>query len=330
MKQVKVVATIKLDARAARQITDISKRIKLIAAAGPAQREQEGDTAARRQMDAILGDAEVIYGFSVPGNVIARAPHLKWIQVMAAGVDRYLTDDILRSRVTVTSVSGIHATTIGEFILGLMLMFVKRSDLCFQLKQQKRWQPFNPGILRGKTVGIIGLGNIGREAARLSKAFGMNVLATRRSAREGQKCRNVDKLIARENMKELLACSDFVVLTLPLTAQTRHIIGEAQLRSMKPTAYLINIARGNIIDEKALVRALKKKWIAGAGLDVFTQEPLPSDSPLWQLPNVIFSPHVAGGMENYIERTNGVFCENMERYLNKRKLLNVVNKKHGY
>ncbi|MGA9049304.1 MAG: D-2-hydroxyacid dehydrogenase [Dehalococcoidia bacterium] len=330
MKQINVVATIKLDDRAARQITDISKRIKLIDAAGPAQREQEGDAAARRQMDSLLSDAEVIYGFRLPRNVIARAPRLKWIQVMAAGVDRYLTDEILRSRVTVTNVSGIHTTTIGEFVMGLMLMFVKRSDMCFQLKQQKRWQQFNPGILKGKTVGIVGLGNIGREVARLSKAFGMIVIATRRSAHEGQKSKNVDKVFAPGRIDGLLASSDFVVLTLPLTAQTLHIVGEAQLRSMKRTAYLVNIARGNIVDEKALVRALKKKWIAGAGLDVFEEEPLPSDSPLWELPNVIFSPHVAGGMENYIEQTNGVFCENLVRYLNKRKLLNVVNKKHGY
>ncbi|MHB8084865.1 MAG: D-2-hydroxyacid dehydrogenase [Dehalococcoidia bacterium] len=330
MKQVNVVATIKLDDRAARQITEINKRIKLIDASGLAQREQAGDAAARRQMDALLADAEVIYGFRLPKNVIARAPRLKWIQVMAAGVDRYLTDEILSSRVTVTSVSGIHASTIGEFVMGLMLMFVKRSDLCFQLKQQKRWQQFNPGILKGKTVGILGLGNIGREVARLSKAFGMTVMATRRSAHEGQKSKNVDRIFAPGLIDELLGSSDFVVLTLPLTARTRHIIGEAQFRSMKTTAYLINIARGNIVDEKALIRALKRKWIAGAGLDVFAEEPLPSDSPLWELPNVIFSPHVAGGMENYIERTNGVFCENLERYLDKRKLLNVVNKKHGY
>jgi phosphoglycerate dehydrogenase-like enzyme len=330
MKQVNVVATIKLDSKAVRQITDVSQSIKLIDAADPAQREQEGDPAARRQMDAILADAEVIYGFRLPGNVITRSPKLKWIQVMAAGVDKYLTDEILQSRVTVTNVSGIHATTIGEFVLGLMLIFIKRSNLCFELKQQKRWQPFNTGILRGKTVGIVGLGNIGREVARLSKSFGMNVLATRRSAREGQRCRDVDSLYSPEHMEDLLARSDFVVLTLPLTAHTYHIIGEAQLRSMSPTSYLINIARGNIVDEEALIRALEEKWIAGAGLDVFAEEPLPSESPLWELPNVIFSPHVAGGMENYIERTNVVFCENLERYLNKRKLFNVVNKKHGY
>lgn len=330
MKPVNVVATIKLDGKLARQITDVSRRVRLIDVSGPAQREQEGDAVAQREMDAILAEAEVIYGFRLPQNVIARAPSLKWIQVMAAGVDRYLSDEILQSHVTVTNASGIHATTISEFVMGLMLMFVKRSDLCFQLKQQKRWQQFNPGTLRGKTVGIVGLGNIGREVARLSRAFGMNVVATRRSAHEGQHSRNVDRVYAPERIKELLAGSDFVALTLPLTMLTRHSIGEAELRSMKPGVYLINIARGNIIDEKALIRALEEKWIAGAGLDVFAEEPLPSDSPLWVLPNVIFSPHIAGGMENYIERTNGIFCENLGRYLNKRKLFNVVSKQHGY
>ena len=249
---------------------------------------------------------------------------------MSAGVNRFLDTEMVESPVTMTSVSGIHATPISEFVLSLMLMFVKQAPLCFQMKQAKQWGRFPPAVLRSKTVGIVGLGSIGREVARLAKAFGMRVLATRRSAKQIGRARYVDIMLPSNQLRQLLADSDFVVLALPLTPETSKLIGERELQTMKPTAYLINIARGDIVDEVALVRALDEHWIAGAGLDVFATEPLPTDSRLWELPNVILSSHIAGSMEDYTARATEVFLENLRRYLDGKRLLNVVDKRKGY
>jgi D-2-hydroxyacid dehydrogenase (NADP+) len=313
-----------------KQIQDVSSRIKLTDVSELAQSERKGDAAAGKQLDALLAGADIIYGFSIPAKMVSRAPKLKWFQTMSAGVDRFLDDEFRRSPVIMTSVKGIHATPISEFALCLMLMLAKQAPLAFRQKQQKQWQLFLAATLRSKTVGIVGLGHIGREVARLAKAFGMRVLATRRSARRSRRARYVDRLLAPDKLRDLLAESDYVVLTLALTPETRGIIGEAELRSMKPTAYLINVARGGLVDEAALVRALEEQRIAGAGLDVFTTEPLPQDSPLWGFENVIISPHIAGGMEDYVARATAVFCENLRRYLGGRRLINVVDKGKGY
>jgi len=177
---------------------------------------------------------------------------------------------------------------------------------------------------------VIGLGHIGSELARLARCFGMKVIATRRSVTEHSRARYVDQLIPRQRLPDLLSQSDFVALTLPSTSETTHLIGEKELRLMKQTAIIINIGRGNIIDEEALIKALQEHWIAGAGLDVFTSEPLPQDSPLWDLPNVIFTPHIAGSMEDYNAQSTSVFIENLKRFLEGKRLLRIVNKKRGY
>jgi D-2-hydroxyacid dehydrogenase (NADP+) len=330
MKEINVLVTTGLDETALNRIKAVGTRIKVTDVSKMSQAAQRGDAAAKQQLDALLAEAEIIYGFRLPENVIARAPKLKWFQTMSAGVDRFLDGEFKHSPVVMTSVSGIHATPIGEFVLGLMLMFAKQAPLAFQQKQKKLWKSFLATELRSRTVGIVGLGHIGREVARLAKAFGMRVMATRRSAGKSGRARYVDRLYAPAQLRQLLAESDFVVLTLPLTKETHRIIGEAELRSMKPAAHLINIARGNLIDEAALVRALQEGRIAGAGLDVFSQEPLPADSPLWEFPNVIISPHIAGGMEDYVERATNVFVENLSRYLSGKRLINVVNKERGY
>jgi phosphoglycerate dehydrogenase-like enzyme len=330
VKEINVLVTTALNETSLKRITDVSRRIKLTSAHKLVQAEQKGDDKVKEELNALLAEAEVIYGFRLPGNVIARAPKLKWFQTMSAGVDRFLNDKFRQSRVVLTSVSGIHATPIGEFVLGLMLMFAKQAPLAFQQKQQRQWKSYLATELRSKTVGIVGLGHIGREVARLSKAFGMKVLAIRRSARKSQRVRYVDWLYTPGQLRRLLAESDFVVLSLPLTEETHGIIGESELRSMKPTAYLINIARGNLVDEEALVSALQERRIAGAGLDVFGREPLPRESKLWEFPNVIISPHIAGGMEDYQERATAVFAENLRRYLGGKRLINVVDKEKGY
>jgi len=330
MESVNVLVTTSISDECRRQIASVSPRIKLRDVSDFADAEKRGDFSSKEQFDALLAEAEIIYGAGPPQNVITRASKLKWIQTTNAGVDDFLVSDIIRSSVIVTNTSGIHAISIGECVIELMLMFVKKTSLCFQLKQERHWKRFHLTVLRSKTVGIVGLGSIGREVARLSKAFGMRVLATRRSAKRVTRARNVDVMLPQDRLPRLLSESDFVVLALPLTPGTNKLIGEEELRAMKPTAYLINIARGNVVDEEALIRALDENWIAGAGLDVFATEPLPAESKLWELPNVIFSPHVAGELEDYYLQATEVFCENLRRYLNGKKLLNVVSKKKGY
>ncbi len=292
--------------------------------------EMRGDNSHRAEIDALLAKTDVLFGFIPPQNIKTRAPNLKWFQATSAGVDRHRDTEVWKSDIIITGVSGIHATPIGEFVMGLMLMFAKNTALGFKMMQTHKWDRYASGTLRGKTVGIVGLGHIGGEVARLAKAFGMRVVGTRRSAKATGKARNVDLVLPTARMKEMIAQSDFVTVCCPLTPETRHIIGEAELKAMKPTAHIINIGRGPLIDEKALIRALKAKQIAGAGLDVTEQEPLPSDSPLWNLDNVILSPHVSGGMEDYMLRSAQLFADNLQRYLAGKKLINLVNKKRGY
>ena len=312
------------------QISLVSPQINVSDASSLAAAEFRGDNSGKDKLDALLAEVDIIYGLIPPKNLLARAPRLKWIQMMSAGVDRLRDTDIWQSRVMITGVSGIHATPIGEFVLELMLMFAKGAPRCFQMKQKREWQRFLPTVLRGKTVGIIGLGHIGHEAARLSKAFGMRVIATRRSAKGTAQTRYVDSLLPARHLPSLLAESDFVVISVPYTTETHHLIGEKELKMMKPSAYLINIARGGIIDEEALIQALDEKRIAGAGLDVTAREPLPADSRLWDFDNVILSPHVAGGMEEYMRRATELFCENLRRYISGKKLRNVIDRKRGY
>ena len=199
----------------------------------------------------------------------------------------------------------------------------------------KKWERYGgylgAGIdeLNGKTVGIVGFGNIGKKVAEKAKVFGMKVIATR-SENFKQREELVDVWVDKENLASLLSESDFVVLTLPLIAETEGLIGESQLKGMKNTGYLLNVSRGKIVDEEVLVRALEEKWISGAGLDVFVEEPLPLKSKLWQMDNVVITPHVAGITKHFAEDVTDVFCENLRRYLNNERLNFVVDKRKGY
>ena len=334
MEHVNVVVTASMDKQAIpidlKGIADISPRIRVTDASELLAQEQKGDLNSKEKFDAILQDADVIFAARLPVDVLKRSLRLKWVQVMAAGVDRHLDKEMINSPVVLTNVSGIHAVPIAEYILCTMLMFVKRMPSYYQLKQEKKWIRYDSTVLRGKTLGVIGLGHIGSELARLARCFGMKVIATRRSVTEHSRARYVDQLIPRQRLPDLLSQSDFVALTLPSTSETTHLIGEKELRLMKQTAIIINIGRGNIIDEEALIKALQEHWIAGAGLDVFTSEPLPQDSPLWDLPNVIFTPHIAGSMEDYNAQSTSVFIENLKRFLEGKRLLRIVNKKRGF
>ncbi len=331
MDKVKVVVMTPVSDESLKLIAGVSPRVNMIVASDLFRQERKGDAEAGKKLDAILADAEVVFGrFELEQNVTTRAPKLKWIQTMGAGVNRYLTKELIQSPIVMTNASGIHATPIGEYIVTMMLMLTKDIPLYYQRQQKKEWKKTDVGVLRDKTVGIVGLGNIGREAARLSKAFGAKVVSMHRSAKVGERARYVDIMLPRERLTELLKQCDFVVLSVPLTAETKNLISERELRAMKPSAYLINIARGDIVDEPVLIRALKEHWIAGAALDVFSKEPLPKESELWELPNVILTPHVAAQTPEQDWLATQLFADNLRRYLQGKRLRNIVNKQRGY
>ena len=291
--------------------------------------------------------AEVLYTFGMLPRP-EQAPHLRWVQLHSAGVNHVIQHPLFATDVMFTTTSGLHAINIGEYVFASILAWTRHLPELFDLQRKKqwpsdRWTCCQPTELRGSTVGIVGYGSIGREVARLAKAFGMRVLALKRrteSAGEhgafemaglGDSAGILpDALYSPEQLREMLAQCDFVVLAVPLTQETRGMIGEVELHAMKPTAYLVNIARGEVCDETALIHALQDKWIAGAGLDVFAQEPLPETSPLWTLPNVILTPHISGFTPYYDQRGVDIFCENLHRYIAGQPLLNLVDKSAGY
>jgi len=344
-KAVNLLITSPVGDESVRHIADISPRIKLAEVSDLVRAELSGDDSARKKLDPLLAEAEVIYGcFShqpgsdLPKNLIVRAPRLKWLHALSAGVDSFLdpkqaevtsNKDIAQSKIIVTNASGIHKAGMGEFIFENMLMLAKKAQARFQWKQEKRWQEYVPELLLNKTVGILGMG-YGREVARLAKAFGMRVIALHRTAKPGDKADNVDKMLTRDQFSLLFSESDFVVVMLPLLPDTSKLIGEKEFRTMKPTAYIINFSRGGIIDEEALIRALEEKQIAGAGLDVFVEEPLPPENKLLELPNVIISADVRGDFDDYYMEGTKLFTENLRRYLDGKELLNVIDKELRY
>jgi D-2-hydroxyacid dehydrogenase (NADP+) len=303
----------------------------------PGYREPAGDTEeseeqARGALHTILAEAEVLFTLSLmPADLLSLAPHLRWIQLTSAGADRLLDSEVLKSNITITTASGIHAAPVGEYAVGVMVMLAKGWPGLFRAQTRREWARITPQELEGSTVAVVGMGNVGQEIARLAKALNMHVLGVRRSGEPLESGDYVaDEIVAPLELLSVLSRSDFVVVCLPLTEETHHLIGELALRSMKPTAYLINVSRGAVVDEAALLRALTEGWIAGAGLDVFETEPLPEKSWLWQLNNVIITPHLAGETPIYNERAVDLFCENLRRYVAGEPLLNVVDPSRGY
>ncbi len=313
-----------------RKIAAVSPEINLKEASVLLSEEQNGDFSHKKNLDALFSGAEVLLARSLPNNVIKRAPRLKWIQMTFAGMESIVRDkDLVESPVKLTNASGIQAEAISEYVITLMLAFDKHLPTFAQLKREKEWQPITMVGLASQTVGILGLGNIGKEIARRAKALGMKVVAYDRPRRI-MRAQYVDKFVSGPQIADIFKESDFVVSALPATPQTTGLIGEKELRMMKPSAYLINISRGAVVNEGALVRALEEKWISGAGLDVFAIEPLPRESKLWELPNTILSPHCCGRLDDNDDRVTDMFCDNLKRYLAGKRLLNLVDKKKGF
>jgi D-2-hydroxyacid dehydrogenase (NADP+) len=350
MADVNVVVTLGLQPELVERVKAVDSRLR-VKMLSPAQRRlfrgglpawsgyreaapesEESEEQARHALHAALAEGEVLLTLALmPADLPSLAPQLRWIQLTSAGADRLLNSEVLKSGITITTASGIHAAPVGEYAVGMMVMLAKGWPSLFRAQTRREWARITPQELEGKTVAVVGMGNVGQEVARLSKALNMRVLGVRRSGEPLESGDYVaDEIVAPLELLSVLSRSDFVVVCLPLTEESHHLIGELALRSMRPTAYLINVSRGAVVDEAALLRALTEGWIAGAGLDVFETEPLPEKSWLWHLNNVIITPHLAGETPVYNERAVDLFCENLRRYLAGEPLRNVVDPRRGY
>ncbi len=280
-----------------------------------------------------IEDAEVLFAYRISEKVAEKAERLKWIQSPFVGVDSLMHEAIREKGVVITCSRGIHYSQASDHTFALILAFARKLPELFMDQKNRVWKvrhpiPFHPlDELAGKTLGIIGLGSIGREIARKGKCFGMKVIGIRKTRKDVEW---VDEIHTPENLDLVLQNSDYLVLCVPATAETTNLIGERELKKMKNSAYLINIARGDVVDEKALIRALREKWIAGAAIDVTVEEPLPSGSPLWELDNLIITPHVAGSSPYYWDRAVEIFVENLKRFIRGEELVNVVDWERGY
>ncbi len=282
----------------------------------------------------ILEQADVMICGHFAREWFAHCRRLRWIQFLGAGIEGSLSPELLTSDIVLTNASGVHAIPIAEHVLGMMLMFARVLHRCVRQQMHAEWNRdgFREQVreLHGATVGVVGLGAIGSAVAERAKALGMRVIATRRSMQSPPEY--VDVLLPPHRLHDLLRESEYVVLCVPLTPETRGMIGEAELRQMRRDAILINIARGQVVDQSALIRTLQEGWIAGAGLDVFDPEPLPPDSPLWTMPNVIITPHVSGVNPHYGTRVGDIFVRNLHAFLagDTASMVNVVDKQAGY
>jgi len=302
---------------------------------------------AEEAIEFVGAGCDVLLTFRVPNDIATHAPGLKWIQLLSAGAD-HLPGGLLESgAISITTASGIHATPIAEYTIASMLAYAHRIHLAIRAQVRREWMrsgAFMAGVddIRGQTLGIIGYGSIGRETARLAAAFGMKVIALKRNPSErvdpgwcpagigDPEGKIPTRYFGPDEREAILRESDYISVTLPLTDHTRKFIGEREFAAMKPGAYLVNIGRGKVIDEHAMATAISAKKIGGAGLDVFENEPLESSSPLWDLENVILTPHISGSNRRYMDQACDLFAENLKRLAANRPLLNLVDPGLGY
>jgi glyoxylate/hydroxypyruvate reductase A len=281
--------------------------------------------ATEAEATAVIGEADVVYAWQFPPALYGKASRLRWLQVMGAGVDWALVPE-LPSRVTVTRAPGIFGPWMSEYVLGWCSWVTQRMETYRAAQREHRWRSdVLPGRLRGKTMTLVGVGDIGREIARVARAVGLHVIGVSRS---GARVPAVERVYRPGHLARALAAADFVVVVVPLTAKTRALIDDAAFAAMRPGAWLLNIGRGAVVDEAALLRALQAQRIAGAILDVFPTEPLPADHLLWRLDNVVITPHVAGPSTS--DEIAPVFNDNLARYLRGRPLQHVVDRARGY
>jgi phosphoglycerate dehydrogenase-like enzyme len=283
-----------------------------------------------------IRDAEIVITWSLRPEQVKAARKLRWLHSPAAAVHQLLFPELVDSDVIITNGRDVHGPVVGEHIIALILALAKKLHQAarFQQKriwgQQQLWESLpHPREVAGATLGMVGLGSIGRTAARHAAALGMRVIAVREHPEKGSP-EGVEQVFPSSQLDMVLAQSDYVALAVPITSSTNALIDATRLANMKPDACLINVGRGQLIDETALVQALRENKIGGAALDVFAEEPLPASSPLWDLENLLITPHTAGLTEKQWDRQYALVAENMHRYLNHQPLLAVVDKQKGY
>ena len=337
MSEVLVLITLNFPEPLVERLRALSPRLQIKVHPGRSAQDLPAD---------LLPDVEVLYTLNALPDP-ASVPNLRWMQFHLSGVDAIVDHPLLHTDVLVTSMSGASAPQLAEYALLGLLALGRRVPRMAADKAAKRWAEdrfdrYRPVGLRGATVGIVGYGSVGREVARLCRAFGAQVLATKRDLRnlsdDGYRLKDmgdpqaelVERLYPPQALASMARLCDFLVITAPLTPETRGLIDRRVFEALKPSAYLVDLSRGGLVDHAALVEALSEKKLAGAVLDVFPVEPLPEGSPLWEMPNVLISPHIAGASGDYFERATELFAENLRRYLSDQPLLNLYDPQRGY
>jgi phosphoglycerate dehydrogenase-like enzyme len=270
--------------------------------------------------DDAVRDAEIVVGWrdGLENVVLSESSRTRWMQSWSAGMDHLEIDRYLERGIALTSANGVHAYPISETIFAMLLAFTRKLDAFIRNQAQRKWD--HAGLkaeIHGKTLGIVGVGAIGEETARIAKlAFGMRTLGVRRS---GAPSANIDEMYKTDRLLDMLPQCDYVVAIAPATPETTHLFDARAFEAMKPSAYFVNVGRGSVVDTEALLEALESGRIAGAGLDVFEEEPLPKEHPLWAMDNVIVTPHTAGSTERYAERAVDIFLRNLAAYVDGRQ-----------
>jgi len=285
---------------------------------------------SKKEINKFIKDVHIIITPDISLINIDKAENLEWVHITKAGVFKAI-DVLFDSEVILTNSSGVHPIPISEHVFGFLLMLARRLNFFYKSQVTKKaWETKKPkGIfeLHRKTIGIIGFGRIGDKVAHIAKGFDMHVLAVSTSHRYQPE---IDSWYPIDKLHNVLEQSDFVINALPLTHDTKNLFDKKAFAAMKEGAIFINIGRGETVNEKALINALKSGHVAGAGLDVFAKEPLPKTSPLWKMDNVIITPHDAGRTPHYVDRLVEIFCKNLRAFLGTRKMPTLVDKERGY
>lgn len=287
--------------------------------------------------DETLDDVEVLLRGPLPAatfdRLLARCPSLRWVHSATAGVERVLTPAAARRGLVITNARGVFSEPIAEYVLMMILAVIRRLPQLLELQRERTWQPLAAREMRDVTIGVVGLGSIGRAVARLALGFGARVVAVRRADGTeplGPDLAGIDRLLSPDELPELLAESDFTVLALPLTRDTEGLFDAHRLGVMKPGSWLVNVARGGLVDERALVRALRSGQLGGAVLDTVRTEPVEPGSALYDVPNLILTPHTSWSSGRVLDRSIELFCDNLARFRAGEPLLNTVDPGKGY